>query len=150
MAKEEKKKAAQAVETNEENVMDEIRKGNLLDEEVIKLGDEEDDKEEKERLVREYRRAKNKAKYLNYKALLQLRARRREEKATKQWLSDTKDEFDKLKAGKLTPVEYEKARKEAYEKYQKASEQSDSTLNTEIKELQRQFPGYYSYEWDRY
>lgn len=150
MAKEEKKKAAQAVETTEDNVMEEIRKGNLLDEEVIKLGDEKDNEEEKERLVAEYRRAKNKAKYLNYKALLQLRARRREEKATKQWLNDTKDEFEKLKAGKLTPTEYEKARKEAYEKYRKASEESDSTLSNEMQELKRQFPGYYCYDWDRY
>lgn len=152
MAKDKEKKAGVTapVETTEENVMETIRKGNLLDEEVIKLGDEEDNKEEKERKVREYRKAKNKAKYLNYKALLQLRARRREEKATKQWLNDTKEEFDKLKTGELTPSEYEDARREAYKKLQDAMSESSKLLEKEESELRRQFPGYWSYEWDRY
>jgi len=148
--KKEEKKGVQTPEITEENVMDQIRKGNLIDEEVIKLGDEEDNKEEQERKVREYRRAKNKAKYLNLKALLQLRARRREERATKQWLNDTKAEFEKLKTGELTPLEYEEARKEAYKKLQDAMSQSSKDLEKEVRELQKQFPNYWSYDWDRY
>lgn len=147
MAKEEKKKAA-AVATTEDTVMDVIRKGNLLDEEVIKLGDEKDNEEEKERKVREYRRAKNKAKYQNFRALLQLRARRREEKATKKWLDDTKTLFDDLCAGKTTPVEYEEKRCEALKEKNKAFRESDETLRKEINELQHQFPGYWCYEWE--
>lgn len=148
--KEKEKKGVQTPEITEENVMDQIRKGNLIDEEVIKLGDEEDNKEEQERKVREYRHAKNKAKYLNLKALLQLRARRREERATKQWLNDTKAEFEKLKTGELTPLEYEEAREKAYKKLQDAMSQSSKDLEKEVRELQKQFPNYWSYNWDRY
>lgn len=114
MAKEKnEKKGGEQVASTEENVMEVIRKGNLIDEEVIKLGDEKDNKEEQERKVRAYREAKNKAKYQNLKALLQIRARRREEKVTKDWLNKTKEFFDDLCAGKLTPVEYESVRAEA-------------------------------------
>lgn len=148
MAKDKEKKVANEVATTEENVMEEIRKGNLIDEEVIKLGDEKDNEEEKERKVMEYRRAKNKAKYQNFKALLQLRARRREEKATKQWLNDTKTLFDDLCAGKITPVEYEEKRREALKNKNKAFTESSDALRKETKELQHQFPGYWCYDWE--
>lgn len=153
MAKEKEKKTAakgEQIVASEENVMETIRKGNLIDEEIAAIGDEQDDKEEQERKVREYRRAKNKAKYQNYKALLQLRARRREEKATKEWLSATKTLFDELCGSKCTPTEYEEKRREAYKECEKAIQESNSQLNKEISELQRQFPGYWCYEWDRY
>lgn len=155
MAKDKEKKNAAAkggeqIVSTEENVMDVIRKGNMIDEETIAIGDEQDSKEEQERKVREYRKAKNKAKYQNFKALLQLRARRREEKATKEWLEKTKELFDGLCAGKMTPSEYEDERREAYKECDKAICESNSQLNKEIGELQRQFPGYWSYEWDRY
>lgn len=149
MAKnEEKKKGGHEITSTEENVMELIRKGNLIDEEVIKLGDEKDDEEEKERKIKAYRRAKNKAKYLNLKALLQLRARRREEKATKSWLESTKVLFDDLCAGKTTPNEYEEQRTEAAKARRKAMDESSKQLNKEIEELRDQFPGYWQYEWD--
>lgn len=143
-----KKKGGEAVVSTEENVMDMIRKGNLIDEEVIKLGDEKDDQEQKERLVREYRNAKNKAKYQNLKALLQLRARRREEKATKEWLTATKGLFDDLCAGNKTPREYEEARTEAAKERDKAMNESAKQLRKEIEELKDQFPGYWRWDWE--
>lgn len=150
MAKEKKeeKKGGEVVVSTEENVMDVIRKGNLIDEEVIKLGDEKDDKEQQERKIREYRNAKNKAKYQNFKALLQLRARRREEKATKEWLNQTKTFFDDLCAGKLTPREYEEKRAEAAKERNKATNESEKQLSKEIRELKDQFPGYWCWDWD--
>lgn len=149
MAKDEKKKkGGEEIVSTEENVMETIRKGNLIDEEVIKLGDEKDDEEKKNRLVREYREAKNKAKYQNFKALLQLRARRREEKATKEWLDDTKTLFDDLCAGKITPREYEEKRAEAAKKRDKAMNESKTQLNKEIQELKDQFPGYWRWDWE--
>lgn len=146
--KKETKKGGHEITSTEENVMELIRKGNLIDEEVIKLGDEKDDKEEQERKINAYRRAKNKAKYLNLKALLQLRARRREEKATKSWLESTKALFDDLCAGKTTPNEYEEKRREAAKDRRKAMDESSKQLNKEIEELRDQFPGYWQYEWD--
>ncbi len=147
MAKEEKNKAAE--QPNVENVMEVVRKGNLIDEEVIKLGDEKDDQEAKDRKVREYRRAKNESKYNNLKDLLTLRARRREEKITKEKLETSKQLFDDLCAGKITPNEYDEKRKESQKEISKKFDESEKQLRKEISELQDQFPGYWCYEWDR-
>lgn len=148
MAKETKKEVKSATTLTEDNVMEAIRKGSLIDEEVIIKGDEQDDKELQERKIQEYRCAKNRAKYQNYKALLQLRARRREEKATKEWLNKTKELFDDLCAGKTTPTEYDGLRKEAAKERDKVMSESSKQLNKEISALQRTFPGYYRWEWD--
>lgn len=149
MAKKEEKKAPQNNTVDVENVMEVVRKGNLIDEEVIKLGDEKDSKEELERKVRDYRRAKNQSKYSNLKDLLTLRARRREEKITKEKLTTSKELFDELCAGKITPNEYDAKRKESLKEIQKKFDESEKQLRTEINELQEQFPGYWCYEWDR-
>lgn len=150
MAKEKKdEKKVQEQQLDVENVMDVVRKGNLIDEEVIKLGDEKDDKEAIERKVRAYRQAKNQAKYNNLKDLLTLRARRREEKITKEKLTTSKELFDDLCAGKITPNEYEEKRKESLKEIQKKFDESNKQLQKEIGELQEQFPGYWCYSWDR-
>lgn len=144
MAKENKKEAATL---SEENVVDIIKKGNLIDEEVIKLGDEKDSKEEMDRKVQEYRRAKNKAKYRNYKALLELRARRREEKITKEELAESKVNFDDLCAGKITPNEYEEKLRASAKKRKDAIVESNKQLEKELDELRDQFPGYWCWDW---
>lgn len=150
MAKEKKdEKKVQEQQLDVENVMDVVRKGNLIDEEVIKLGDEKDDAEAKERKIRAYRQAKNQAKYSNLKDLLTLRARRREEKITKEKLTTSKELFDDLCAGKITPNEYEEKRKESLKEIQKKFDESNKQLQKEIGELQEQFPGYWCYSWDR-
>lgn len=149
MAKDkDKEKKAQTSQVTEDSVMDEIRKGNLIDEEVIKIGDEKDAEDEKERKVREYRKAKNQAKYTNRKALLELRQRRREEKATHEWLNETKSLFNQLCGGEITPSEYKEERRKAAEKKTKAFRDSDAQFSKELRELQNAFPGYWSYEWD--
>lgn len=146
-----KDKEKNATALSEENVLDVIKKGNLIDEEVIKVGDEKDSKEELDRKVNEYRRAKNKAKYRNYKALLELRARRREEKITKEELAESKTNFDDLCAGKITPSEYEEKLRASAKKRVKAMSESNDQLSNELRELKAQFPGYWCWEWeDRY
>ena len=145
MAKEKEKKVAV---TNEDNVMDEIRNGNSLGEEHVKAAmasikdDENEDK-------------KNKAitaiciaKYNNLKALLNLRARRREEQATKNYLTKTKDVLDQVLTGKITPNEYKKKRNELQEENRKAVNESNKQYREEIEELRDSFLGKYEYYWD--
>lgn len=145
MAKDKKEAAPQL---SEENVLDVIKKGNLIDEEVIKVGDEKDSKDELDRKVAEYRKAKNKAKYRNYKALLELRARRREEKITKEELAESKENFDDLCAGKITPSEYEDKLRASAKKRREAISKSNDELAKELNELKAQFPGYWCWEWE--
>lgn len=148
MAKNEEKKAAKTAELSVDNVMDEIRSGNLIDTEIAKIGDEKDNEAERERKVQEYRKIKNKAKYQNRKALLMLRARRREEKVTKQYLDDTKTLLDDFVGSKLTVIEYEKKRKDIRKKRNDAMNESNDQYRTEIEELRNAFPGYWQYDWD--
>ena len=149
MAKKDEKKVQEVQTPDVENVMDIVRKGNLIDEEVIKLGDEKDDQEATERKVRAYREAKNQAKYSNLKDLLTLRARRREEKITKDKLTASKELFDDLCAGKITPNEYEAKRKESQKDIKKRFDESNNQLQKEIEELKEQFNGYWLWSWDR-
>lgn len=149
MAKKDEKKVQEQQTPDVENVMDIVRKGNLIDEEVIKLGDEKDDQEATERKVRAYREAKNQAKYSNLKDLLTLRARRREEKITKDKLTASKELFDDLCAGKITPNEYEAKRKESQKDIKKRFDESNNQLQKEIEELKEQFNGYWLWSWDR-
>ena len=149
MAREKKEKVQEQQTPDVENVMDIVRKGNLIDEEVIKLGDEKDDQEATERKVRAYREAKNQAKYSNLKDLLTLRARRREEKITKDKLTASKESFDDLCAGKITPNEYEAKRKESQKDIKKRFNESNNQLQKEIEELKEQFHGYWLCSWDR-
>ena len=149
MAREKKEKVQEQQTPDVENVMDIVRKGNLIDEEVIKLGDEKDDQEATERKVRAYREAKNQAKYSNLKDLLTLRARRREEKITKDKLTASKESFDDLCAGKITPNEYEAKRKESQKDIKKRFDESNNQLQKEIEELKEQFHGYWLCSWDR-
>ena len=149
MAREKKEKVQEQQTPDVENVMDIVRKGNLIDEEVIKLGDEKDDQEATERKVRAYREAKNQAKYSNLKDLLTLRARRREEKITKDKLTASKELFDDLCAGKITPNEYEAKRKESQKDIKKRFNESNNQLQKEIEELKEQFHGYWLCSWDR-
>ena len=149
MAKKDEKKVQEQQTPDVENVMDIVRKGNLIDEEVIKLGDEKDDQEATERKVRAYREAKNQAKYSNLKDLLTLRARRREEKITKEKLTASKELFDDLCAGKITPNEYEAKRKESQKDIKKKFDESNNQLQKEIEELKEQFNGYWLWSWDR-
>ena len=101
-----------------------------------------------ERKVSEYRKAKNKAKYRNFKALLELRARRREEKITKEELAESKTNFDDLCAGKITPSEYEDKLRASAKKRVKAMQESNEQLSTDLRELKARFPGYWCWEWE--
>lgn len=149
MAKDTKKQeTANVAATSEENVMDVIKTGNLLKESNVAAALAEIEKEKDEKQKQEAKEMICVAQYNNLKALLQLRARRREERATKEFLSKTKEVLDQVLAGKLTPNEYKAKKNELEEQKRKACIESDAELRKESMELQNSYEGRYRYYWD--
>ena len=148
MAKEIKKAAGNEVAVTEENVLDQIKNGNLMKEANVKAAIDEIEKKKDERQKNEAMNMICAAKYSNSKALLELRARRREEKNTKEYLTKTKELLDSVLAGKITPTEYNKKRDELREEFRKKNRESDSQLTEEMQELRNSFEGRWQYWWD--
>jgi len=148
MAKETKKAAGNEVAVTEENVLDQIKNGNLMKEANVKAAIDEIEKQKDEKQKNEAMNMICAAKYSNSKALLELRARRREEKNTKEYLTKTKEFLDSVLAGKITPTEYRKQRDDLREEFRKKNRESDNQLTEEMQELRNSFEGRWQYWWD--
>ena len=148
MAKETKKAAGNEVAVTEENVLDQIKNGNLMKEANVKAAIHEIEKQKDEKQKNEAMNMICAAKYSNSKALLELRARRREEKNTKEYLTKTKELLDSVLAGKITPTEYNKQRDDLREEFRKKNRESDKQLTEEMQELRDSFECRWQYWWD--
>ena len=148
MAKETKKLASTAVVVTEDNVMEQIKNGNILAEANVKAAIEEIQKQKDEKQKKEAMDMICRAKYLNNKALLELRARRREEKNNKEYLTETKNILDEVLGGKITPIEYKKKCEDLREEFRKKNRESDKQLSEEMQELRESFEGRWQYWWD--
>ena len=148
MAKETKKAAGNEVAVTEENVLDQIKNGNLMKEANVKAAIDEIEKQKDEKQKNEAMNMICTAKYSNSKALLELRARRREEKNTKEYLAKTKELLDSVLSGKITPTEHKKQRDDLREEFRKKNRESDNQLTEEMQELRNSFEGSWQYWWD--
>ena len=126
MAKDVKKQGTGA-ETSEENVLDVIKKGNLLQEKNVADALAEIEKETNDKKKEDAKSMILQSQYNNLKALLQLRSRRREEKATKEYLTKTKELLDSALAGKITPAEHKVKKDELKQEMRKQCADSDNT-----------------------
>lgn len=148
MAKETKKPASEVVVITEDNVMEQIKNGNLLKEANVKAAIEEIEKQKDDKQKKEAIDMICTAKYSNSKALLELRARRREEKNNKEFLTATKNVLNEVLGGKTTPTDYKKKREDLREEFRKKNRESDNQLREEMQELRESFEGRWQYWWD--
>lgn len=148
MAKE--KKAAAVVAATEENIKEIVKNGNLLKDENVQTALDNIKKKEDERQVREATNMIMCAKYTNAKELFNLRARRREEKATKEALAKSKELLDKALNGQITPQEYKAEKDKLAEEKRKAFQESNKELDNDMRELRNSYTGEYRYmaDWD--
>ena len=147
MAKDVKKQETGA-ETSEENVLDVIKKGNLLQEKNIADALAEIEKETNDKRKEEAKTMILQSQYNNLKALLLLRSRRREDKATKEYLTKTKELLDSALAGEITPAKYKVKKNELTQEMRKQCTESDNVYQNELKELHNSYAGRYAYWWD--
>lgn len=152
MAKDNKKveetKKEVSTELSVENVVDTVRSGNLLKAQNVQDALAEIEKEKDEKLKSEAKVLIMTAQYNNVKALLQLRARRREEKITKDTLTRSKTLLDRVLAGELTKTEYGKEKETLEKEMRKLMLESNSTLDSDLRELRNSYEGRYAYWWD--
>lgn len=165
MAKNEKaaKENKTVATVNADNVMETIRKGNLMPSTLHEKVQKElaDEKEEKQKRL--LKNAICKATYEQRHALLTLRARRREDDITKEKLVRASELLDKLTGicskpgdnlGKqldekelITPTQYKDELQKLETEINKKITDSNKQLNDEIRELNSSEIGCYRYSW---
>ena len=165
MAKNEKttKENKTVTTVNADNVMETIRKGNLMPSTLHEKVQKElaDEKEEKQKRL--LKNAICKATYEQRHALLTLRARRREDDITKEKLVRASELLDKLTGicskpgddlGKqldekelITPIQYKDELQKLETEINKKIVDSNKQLNDEIRELNSSEIGCYRYSW---
>ena len=96
MAKDKETKKVNVTTVDEDNVMDQIRKGNLMPTTLHEKVKAEMEEEEEKKKIRLLKNAIGKATLEQRRTLLQLRARRREDKITKEKLTRASELLDKL------------------------------------------------------
>lgn len=148
MAKETKKAVETTAVVDENNVMDQVKNGNLLKQENVKAALEKIEQEKDEKQQAEARRMIMCAQYTNIKELIQLRARRREEKTTKEALVKSKENLDNVLAGKITPTEYRTQKSTLAAEKRKAMNESEEQLSKDLRELRESYAGNFSWDWD--
>ena len=149
MTKEVKNQAKKVeLPTNDENVMTNIRERNLLKEDNIAKALEEIENDNDEKQQREAKAAILCATYQNNKSLIKLRSRRREEKATKNLLVESKELLDGLIAKKFTVKEYNEKRMELKRKFHEENVKNDKIYSNELDELRANFGNNFRWDWD--
>lgn len=148
MAKETKPAANAAETVNEENIVEIVTGGNLADTDNVKAAIEKNKKDKDDRQIRELQSVLNESEYTEKKAVLQLRQRRAEDKATKKRLEAVKAAKAELFEGKITPRQFQEKKQEAYKEQSKSYDEASKEYNKLVRELRDAYPGYYSYEWD--
>ena len=157
------KKNKTVTTVNADNVMETIRKGNLMPSTLHEKVQKElaDEKEEKQKRL--LKNAICKATYEQRHALLTLRARRREDDITKEKLVRASELLDKLTGicskpgddlGKqldeeelITPIQYKDELQKLETEINKKITDSSKQLNNEILELNSSEIGCYRYSW---
>lgn len=139
---------AAAEQDSEDNIEASIDKGVTLTEEVAQKAAEQIAKENKERRVEETKRLMMKSGYVRGKQLLVLRREKRRKIVAKEFLTALSTLDEELKAGKHDEMSYNKAFKEAYKKREESYREADRKYSEYCDKLRKQYPGYWSYEWD--
>lgn len=141
-------KNANAQETTVDNIEEQIKSGNKMEEDIVKAAEAEIKKEKDEKKKQQMKLAILEATYINSRELLELRKRRKEANATKEALAATKEALDELKSGKITPREYENKIAEVAKKKGEDFRNIDKNHQEMVNELKGNFPNYYSLEWE--
>lgn len=136
MAKTEKKAAQTAKnELSVENIEDQIRGLNFSNADAAQAAREKDEEDEKARVVRETRRAQNRAKYVNLYSWLIMKKRRDYARIDKKLADDTKALRDDIEGGKITFREFDENLNTLFNDRRKAIDEADKKHEKLLREL---------------
>ena len=148
MAKTEKNAAKTATETTVENIEQQIKGENKMEDAIVAEAEKELQKEKDDKKKQEMKNALVMAEYINKREVLQLRKRRAEEKITKETLTATKDNLEKLRNGELTPNSFTNALFDLSKQRRDEFNKVDEEYRKLVSELNNNFPSYYSPNWE--
>lgn len=144
--------------TNEDNVANAIKSGNLIEVDVTEEALENISKAQRARKVDEAKEFINELMYGVGKQKITLNKRKATTRIDKKYmtaLGEIKDQFlgtvgkdGKKQPGTITAIEAQKKIREAKEEYRKALNEADKYQTELIMELKKQFPHYWCSEWD--
>lgn len=146
----EEQKTAQVAntETTMDNIEDQIKEGNKMEENLVAEVEEQIKKEKDDIKKRQLKEVLLESEFITKREVLALRRERDEAKARKEAVKAMGEAKDDLKAGKITPNEYEKKVGEAVKERQKAFDEIRTKHEELVKELRNGFPNSYSCEWE--
>ena len=144
--------------TNEDNVANAIKSGNLMEVEVTEEALENISKAQRARKVDEAKSFINELMYGVGKQKITLNKRKATTRIDKKYmtaLGEIKDQFlgtvgkdGKKQPGTITAIEAKKKIREAKEEYRKALNDADKYQSELMDELRGQFPHYWCSDWD--
>ena len=150
MAKNEKNaaKAATKTEVTVENIEEQIKSDNKMEDSIVAQAEADLQKEKDDKKKAEMKEALVMAEFINKRELLKIRKPREEEKVIKEALNATKEYLDKLRAGEITPRQYDAAMFEVSKKRRDEFNKIDEKYRNLVIELKNNFPSYYSPDWE--
>lgn len=144
--------------TNEDNVADAVKSGNLMEVDVTEEALDNISKAQRKRKVEESQEFINEMFYGVNKQKITLNKRKAITRVDKKYMTkigEIKDQFlgtvdkdGKKKPGTITAIEAKKKIREAKNEYRKELNEQDEKANELMEELRKQFPHYWCSDWD--
>lgn len=144
--------------TNEDNVADAVKSGNLMEIDVTEEALANISKAQRNRKVEESQMFINEMLYGVNKQKITLNKRKAITRIDKKYMTkigEIKDQFlgttdkdGKKKPGTITAIDAQKKIREAKSEYRKELNEADRYANELMEELRKQFPHYWCSDWD--
>lgn len=147
MAKETKKNVS-FNDVNEENFSESLKNMNKYSEEIVKMAQENKEKDEKERQAREYARIADKAAYLNFRMVADAKYAKKTKEVYDDARAKSKELLDRVTKGELTANEYDEELTKMIDEQIKKVDALGKELTKDREELRNAFPNNWSYNWD--
>lgn len=144
--------------TNEDNINDAIKSGNLMEVDVTEEALDNISKAQRKRKVEESQEFINELFYGVNKQKITLNKRKAITRIDKKYMSTlgeikdkfigTVDEKGNKKPGTITAIDAQKLIREAKMEYRKSLNEADKKADELMNELRKQFPHYWCSDWD--
>lgn len=144
--------------TNEDNISDAIKSGNLMEVDVTEEALDNISKAQRQRKVEESQDFINELFYGVNKQKITLNKRKAITRIDKKYMTKlgeiknqfigTVDEKGNKKPGTITAIDAQKLIREAKEEYRKSLTEADHKADELMMELRKQFPHYWRSDWD--
>lgn len=144
--------------TNEDNISDAIKSGNLMEVDVTEEALDNISKAQRQRKVEESQDFINELFYGVNKQKITLNKRKAITRIDKKYMTKlgeikdkfigTVDEKGNKKPGTITAIDAQKLIREAKEEYRKSLTEADHKTDELMMELRKQFPHYWRSDWD--